>query len=141
MALGDFNDNVDAQTLTRDAGFVLWAPLAVRTNRAAVLFNLSGLLPPAARGTFYYGKERVWNSFDSISVSRGMLPGSPRMAVWQVVTNAYGPFVLQQQRDRYGHPLAFYRTRKKDEDGVLQDNYVTGYSDHFPVRMVLQAGP
>jgi len=143
VALGDFNDNVDAPTLTKEAGFALWSPAAVAaTNGSAVLFNLSGMLPPNKRGTFYYGKDRVWNSFDSMSVSRGMLPGAAQSAAWQVMTNTYGLFALPQQCDRYGHPLGFHRSRKKDENGVYQDTYVTGYSDHFPVRVVLQAvGP
>ena len=142
MALGDFNDNADAAILTTEAGFALWSPSAVvATNGATVLFNLSGLLAPAARGTFYYGKDRVWNSFDSMSVSRGMLPGAAQPSAWQVATNSYGPFALPQQRDRYGHPLSFHRARKKDENGVFHDTYITGYSDHFPVRVVLQAAP
>lgn len=140
VALGDFNDNVDSPMLTREAGLVLWSPAAVTaTNSQALLFNLSGMLEPKARGTFYYSKGRVWNSFDSISVSRGMLPGGARTSVWQVVTNSYGPFVLPQQRDKHGHPLGFHRSRKKDEAGEWQDSYMTGYSDHFPVRCVLQA--
>ena len=143
VALGDFNDNVDADSLTREAGFVLWNPAATpATNTTAVLFNLSGMLPPQARGTFYYSKDRIWNSFDSMCVSRGMLPGAACTSAWQVVTNSYGPFVLPQQCDRYGHPLPFHRSRRKDENGIYQDSYLTGYSDHFPVRCVLQpAGP
>jgi endonuclease/exonuclease/phosphatase family metal-dependent hydrolase len=140
MALGDFNDNVEAASLTRDAGFVLWPPAQpLATHGAAVLYNLSGLLSTEARGTYYYGKDRVWNSFDSISVSRGMLPGGAQTSVWQVVTNSYGPFVLPPQRDEAGRPLPFRRVRKKDATGVIRDTYLTGYSDHFPVRVVLQA--
>ena len=140
MALGDFNDNVDSPILTHAAGFALWSPSAVAaTNSPALLFNLSGMLPPQARGTFYYSKDRVWNSFDSMCVSRGMLPGGGRTSVWQVVTNSYGLFVLPQQRDDRGHPLGFHRSRKKDKNGEWQDTYLTGYSDHFPVRCVLQA--
>jgi endonuclease/exonuclease/phosphatase family metal-dependent hydrolase len=140
-ALGDFNDNVDAPSLTREAGFVPWraAPPPPATNGAAVLYNLSGLLGAEARGTYYYGKDRVWNSFDSISVSRGMLPGGASTSVWQVLTNSYGPFVLPRQRDEDGRPLPFHRVRKKDATGTLRDIYYTGYSDHFPVRVVLQA--
>ncbi len=142
VALGDFNDNVDASSLTKEAGFVPWSPAVVAvTNGTAVLFNLSGMLTPKARGTFYFSKDRVWNSFDSMSVSRGMLPGAAHTSAWQVVTNAYGPFVLPQQCDNHGHPLGFHRSRKKDENGVFQDSYITGYSDHFPVRCVLQAAP
>ena len=140
LALGDFNDSVDSPILTQEAGYVLWSPAAMAaTNSAAVLFNLSGLLAPAARGTFYFSRDRLWNSFDSMSVSRGMLPGAACTSTWQVVTNSYGAFVLPQQCDPHGHPLGFHHTRKKDGNGVLQDAYVTGYSDHFPVRVVLQA--
>ncbi len=139
-ALGDFNDNVEAASLTRDAGFVLWPPTQpLATNSMALLYNLSGMLSTEARGTYYYAKDRVWNSFDSISVSRGMLPGGAQTSVWQVVTNSYGPFVLPQQRDESGHPLPFHRVRKKDATGTIRDTYFTGYSDHFPVRVVLQA--
>ena len=142
VALGDFNDNIDAPSLTVEAGFALWNPVAfAAASGPAVLFNLSGLLPPEQRGTFYYGKDRAWNSFDSMSVSGGMLPGGARTSMWQVVTNSYGPFVLPQQRDRYGHPLSFNRSRKKDEDGIIRDSYITGYSDHFPVRVELLAAP
>jgi len=143
LALGDFNDNADSPIMTKEAGFVLWIPGAVVvTNGTAVLYNLSGMLAPNARGTFYYSKDRVWNSFDSMCVSRGMLPGAARSSAWQVATNSYGPFVLPQQCDKNGHPLPFHRARKKDENGILQDAYITGYSDHFPVRVVLQApGP
>lgn len=142
VALGDFNDNVDAPSLTRDAGFVPWNPVSPpATNRSAVLYNLSGMLTPTNRGTYYYGKDRVWNSFDSISVSRGMLPDGACTSAWQVVTNSYGPFVLPAQRDATGHPLPFHRVRKKDATGKIRDTYLTGYSDHFPVRVVLQAVP
>ncbi|MEI8244160.1 MAG: endonuclease/exonuclease/phosphatase family protein [bacterium] len=139
LALGDFNDNIDAASLTREAGFVPWTPQAAATNQAAVLYNLSGMLTGAvARGTYYYGKDRVWNSFDSISVSPGMLSGGALTSAWQVVTGSYGPFALPQQRDGEGRPLPFHRMRKKDERGVIRDTYFTGYSDHFPVRVVLQ---
>ena len=142
LALGDFNDNVDSPILTQEAGFPLWSPAALAaTNGAPVLFNLAGLLAPAARGTFYFKRDHLWNSFDSICVSRGMLPGAACTSAWLVVTNSYGPFVLPQQCDQHGHPLGFHRSRKKDENGVLQDTYITGYSDHFPVRVMLQAAP
>jgi endonuclease/exonuclease/phosphatase family metal-dependent hydrolase len=139
VAAGDFNDNVTSDILTNAALFVLGLPADVAPAPAGALYNLSGLLAPAERGTYYYGKDRVWNSFDSMSVSRAMLAGSGHASGWQVVTNGYGPFVLPQQRDAVGHPLPFHRVRRKDANGILRDNYLPGYSDHFPVRCVLQA--
>jgi hypothetical protein len=142
VALGDFNDNVDSSILTNDAGFALWSPAAAAaTNRGALLLNLSGLLTPAARATYYFGRDRIWNSFDSMSVSRGMLDGGAVTSAWLVATNRYGPFVLPQQRDADGQPLPFHRVRKKDGTGKIVDKYYTGYSDHFPVRVELLPAP
>jgi hypothetical protein len=140
VAIGDFNDNIDSAILTRDAGFALYDGTTA-SAATGTLHNLSGLLPVARRGTYYYGKDRIWNSFDSASVSRGMLPAAPRPAPWQVVTNTYGPFVLPQQQNVDGQPLAFRRVRKKDANGVIQDTYLTGYADHFPIRLELRPAP
>jgi endonuclease/exonuclease/phosphatase family metal-dependent hydrolase len=134
LAMGDFNDNVDSQVMTQEAGFRPWGAVA-GTGGTGTLYNLSGMLAVTNRGTFYYGKDRVWNSFDSISVSAGMLPAAPAPAAWQAATNAYGPFILSQQRDPEGRPLPFHRVRSK----AAGDVYLTGYSDHFPVRCELQA--
>jgi endonuclease/exonuclease/phosphatase family metal-dependent hydrolase len=140
VAVGDFNDNVDSDILTREAGFTLFDGTAA-SAQTGTLHNLAGLLPIAQRGTFYYSQSRTWNSFDSASVSRGMLPAAPHPAVWQVSTNSYGPFVLPQQRNAEGHPLPFRRVRKKDPDGVMRSTNLTGYADHFPIRLVLRAAP
>jgi len=140
VAVGDFNDNVDSDILTREAGFTLYDGTAAAAQ-TGTLHNLAGLLPIAQRGTFYYGQGRTWNSFDSASVSRGMLPAAPHPAVWQASTNSCGPFVLPQQRNAEGHPLPFRRVRKKDADGVIWSTYLTGYADHFPIRLELRAAP
>lgn len=138
LAMGDFNDNVNSAILTGEARFVPWGA-AAGGGAAATLCNLAGCLPETNRATYYYGKDRVLNSFDSISVTLGMLPGAAWPAPWRVATNACGPFVLPQQRGRDGTPLPFHRVRKKDENGVVRDEYLAGYSDHFPVRCVLEA--
>jgi endonuclease/exonuclease/phosphatase family metal-dependent hydrolase len=139
IVAGDFNDNVESMVLTNVAAFVPYQP---RTNGVpvmlGVLYNLSGLLPPEQRGTFYYSLEKHWNSFDSICVSRGMLPKISRPAPWRVAAEAgaYGVFALPQQCDRKGHPISFHLAHAKDGDV-----YITGYSDHLPVRVVLEPGP
>ena len=138
LAMGDFNDNVESAVMTGEARFAPWGAVA-GTAATGTLYNLSGCLAETNRVTYYYGKDRVWNSFDSVSVSPGMLPGAAQPAAWQAATNAYGPFVLPTQRDADGHPLPFHRVRKKDETGQIRDTYLTGFSDHFPVRCVLEA--
>lgn len=140
VAVGDFNDNVDSVILTHEADFTLYDGTAT-SAATGTLHNLAGLLPITQRNTYYYNQGRAWNSFDSASVSRGMLPAATRPAPWRVNTNAYGPFVLPQQRNAAGQPLAFRRVRKKDADGKIWSTYLTGYADHFPIRIELHAVP
>ena len=132
VATGDFNDHVDSDILIQEARFVPWPP-ATELPVETLLHNLSGLLPPKRRGTYYYSKNRVWNSFDSISVSPGMLPGSPAPAAWQAETNTYGIFISAVQTNTAGWPLSYWRARAVSTRARPQ----IGYSDHFPVRVVL----
>jgi endonuclease/exonuclease/phosphatase family metal-dependent hydrolase len=136
VATGDFNDLVDSEILVRSAGLVPWPPGPGHPTNA-LLHNLSGLLPPASRGTYYYSRNRVWNSFDSISVSPGMLPGAEKPAAWQAVTNTYAIFVSSAQTNAAGRPLSYWRARSATTSGRRR----IGYSDHFPVRVELHAWP
>ncbi len=133
LATGDFNDQVDSDILTKEAGFVLWPSAATPDLRKALLFNLSGLLPADARGTYYYSKNRVWNTFDSMSVSSGMLPGAAEPAPWQAATNTYGRFIGDTQTNAAGWPLSYWRALRT-ETGRRK----VGVSDHFPVRVELR---
>jgi|688.fasta_scaffold32371_7 endonuclease/exonuclease/phosphatase family metal-dependent hydrolase len=136
IATGDFNDLVTSDILIHSAGFVPWPPaLGHPTN--ALLNNLSGLLPPASRGTYYFSRNRVWNSFDSISVSPGMLPGSDTPAAWQAATNTYAIFISSAQTNSAGRPLSYWRARSEHTSGRRR----IGYSDHFPVRVELRSLP
>jgi endonuclease/exonuclease/phosphatase family metal-dependent hydrolase len=132
LATGDFNDHVDSAILIHSAGFVPWPP-DPRHPTNALLHNPSGLFPPASRGTYYYSRNRVWNSFDSIAVSPGMLPGSDAPAAWQVATNTYAIFVSGSQTNAAGRPLSYWRARSAHTSGRQR----IGYSDHFPVRVEL----
>jgi endonuclease/exonuclease/phosphatase family metal-dependent hydrolase len=136
VATGDFNDLVDSDILVHSAGFVPW-PSRPDHPTNALLHNLSGLLPPAGRGTYYYSRNRVWNSFDSISVSPGMLPGAAKPAAWQTMTNTYAIYVSSVQTNAAGWPLSYWRARQAATRGRQR----VGYSDHFPVRVELRALP
>lgn len=136
IATGDFNDLVDSDILVQSAGFVPWPP-APGSPTNGLLHNLSGLLPPASRGTYYFSRNRVWNSFDSISVSPGMLPGADTPAAWQAVTNTYAIFISSAQTNAAGRPLSYWRARSEHTSGRRR----IGYSDHFPVRVELHALP
>lgn len=132
LATGDFNDQVDSSILTTEAGFVLW-PCTPPSHPNALLYNLSGLLPPNARGTYYYSKNKVWNTFDSMSVSPGMLPNAAVPAAWQVATNTYGRFISDAQTNAAGRPLSYWRALRTEKG-----RRKVGVSDHFPIRVELR---
>ncbi len=134
LAAGDFNDQVESDILVKEAGFVPWPPDPDRPAEA-LLHNLSGLLPPKGRGTYYYSRNKVWNSFDSISVSPAMLPDAAQPAAWQVATNTYALFVSNVQTNASGWPLSYWRALRTQK-GRLK----VGTSDHFPVRVELRPG-
>lgn len=132
LAAGDFNDEIDSGILTKEAGLVPW-PAAAPAAGKALLFNLSGLLPAAARGTYYYSRNKVWHSFDSMSVSPGMLPCAAEPAPWQVATNTYGRFIGGTQTNAAGRPLSYWRALRTGTG-----RRKAGISDHFPVRVELR---
>jgi len=135
LILGDFNDNVTSTILAQDAGLSLDEGL-VRTNATKRLFwNLSGLLPEQERGTYYYAAAKRWNSFDSISVSPGMLTNSLPSAPWQAMPETYSIFKYPDHVQTNGAPKPFRYVRSK----VDGNRMVMGFSDHFPVRVELRA--
>lgn len=141
LVMGDFNDNLDGLA-PGIAGFSLDMDevLSSGTN----LFCLSSLLPDdrKSRGTYYYSRDKTWNSFDTINVSRGLLTSDPSLASpWIVQTNSYEIYATPKQRFGTNGPSykaeAPYPFRKLRVDGKWK--FCTGYSDHFPVRVVIQA--
>ena len=134
VVAGDFNDNVTSPILVQEAGFSLDEEL-VRTNQVQQLFwNLSGRLPERERGSYYYAAAKRWNSFDSISVSPGMLTNSLLTARWQVNPETYSIFKYSDQIQTNGAPKPFRYIRSK----VDGNRMVMGFSDHFPVRVELE---
>jgi endonuclease/exonuclease/phosphatase family metal-dependent hydrolase len=135
LVTGDFNDMVNSPILVQTAGFSLSEEL-VRTNTAKrLLWNLSGTLPESAWGTYYYAAAKRWSSFDSISVTPGMLTNSLSAAPWQVKPETYSIFKYPDHVDTNGVPRPFRYIRSK----VDGNRMVMGYSDHYPVRVELKA--
>jgi predicted extracellular nuclease len=135
LVLGDFNDNVESPILVRDAGLSLDGAL-VRTNAAKRLFwNLSSLFSEEERGSYYYAAAKRWNSFDSISVSPGMLTNSTPTAPWHVKAETYSIFKYPEhvQTNRTPKPFRYIRSKANGNKMVM------GFSDHFPVRVEVNA--
>jgi endonuclease/exonuclease/phosphatase family metal-dependent hydrolase len=134
VVAGDFNDQVTSPIMNDTAGFVLDKRQVLSDGRGMLLFNLSGGLPPDGRGTYWYNAGKVWNSFDCINVTRGMLPGAEPPAPWRVCEETYRIFKTPAQLDEDGHPVPFRFVRSKEKGNAFK----TGYSDHFPVLVELE---
>ncbi|MEI6645324.1 MAG: endonuclease/exonuclease/phosphatase family protein [bacterium] len=135
LVTGDFNDMVTSPILVNDAGFSLTKADVQKNTKKHLLWNLSGMLPETARGTYYYAATKRWSSFDSMSVSYGMLTNSFPSASWQVRPETYSIFKYPDHVDLNGSPKPFRYIRSK----VAGNRMVMGYSDHFPVRVELKA--
>ena len=146
LSLGDYNEDLDGPAFEHG--------LQSANDRATALaslkrrldafrpFNLIGDIPPKARGSFFYARRKVWNTFDAIIVvPRMLLPPSEPGPAWRVgapkETVTFRPPEMRWGDD--GRPKAYRRSRKYGPDGEVEDEnyYAEGYSDHFPVLTVL----
>ncbi|MEI7900983.1 MAG: endonuclease/exonuclease/phosphatase family protein [bacterium] len=137
LVAGDFNDGPRSTILTEDAGFVADEQRVRGDLSGRLLLNLSGRLPVEVRGTYYYSPAKQWNLMDAMNVTPGMLEGATSAAPWRVRKGSYSVFKSQAQCSESGAPLPFRRVRNKE----VGDVYLTGYSDHFPVRVELEVPP
>jgi len=135
LVAGDFNDAPASPILTEAAGLDPDERRVRGDASGRLLFNLAGSLPETARATYYYAAAKQWNTMDSISVTRGMLEGVEPASAWRVKKYGYRVFKSPAQCSETGAPLPFRRVRNKE----VGDVFLTGYSDHFPVRVELEA--
>jgi len=135
LLTGDLNDNIDCDILEKNAGLALKREM-LRVD-PTLLFNLSADLPAKARGTYYYASGKKWNSFDSISVSAGMLDAFTPAAPWRVVPGSYTLFRFPAHLDDDGRPSPFRFVRSKAKG----NRFIYGYSDHLPVCVALERPP
>ncbi len=134
---GDFNDNCDGASLRLGLhATVLRAELA-DVAEGPVLYNMVGDIPETERGSYYYARRKVWNTFDGIVVPPAMLraPGEAGPA-WRLSTATphAGVYKPDQGTDEDGRPKPFRRVRKKDGT----DEFMDGCSDHFPLWVDFQ---
>lgn len=131
MVVGDFNDDFDDPSVTEHLLSVSDRSQVLADEEGRHLYNLHAALPNESNGTFYYRAGKAWNSFDTVSVSRGMLTGASGYRVketdYAIVAK---PFMVTTN----GTPKAF---RKIYDRKTRRRPYQEGYSDHFPVRAVL----
>ena len=130
MMMGDFNDDVTSPILMKDGG--LLASRSLLKANPLCLFNLSSDIHQTKRGTYFYHPKKVWNSFDSMSVSASLLDAT--IGTWTVQEGSYHLFKYPKHADANNRPMSFRLVRPKVGDSY----YVYGYSDHFPVMVTLE---
>jgi len=135
VVAGDFNDDFDAPALLDVLGSTTNLALAAAPGGPR-LFNLHAGLDPAKRGTIYYRKGKKWNSFDSMHVSRALLDPGLSPGGWKVSRDSYEVFSRPYML-RDGIPLPY---RIGSQPGTKKRVYLTGFSDHLPVRVSLELG-
>ncbi len=135
LVAGDFNDAPESPILVDAAGFVPDEKRVRADTSGRFLFNLAASLPKESRATYYYAAGKKWNVMDSISATRGMLDGVEPGAPWRVAKDGYSVFKTPAQHDADGIPIPFRFVRSKTKGNAFK----TGYSDHFPVRVKLEA--
>lgn len=135
VVAGDFNSDIDTSFLVETAGFLTDLKKLKNDKNSRKLYNLAAGLPEKDRKTYYYARGKTWNSLDSISVTRGMLDIGPA-APWKVKKDSYKVYKPEKITFKgLGSPLPFKRVRSKK----YGDRFVSGYSDHFAVYVVLEA--
>lgn len=136
VVMGDFNDNFDEPSLAEGLRSVSAREALAEEAAGGSLVNLHAGLPADQRGTLFFNREQVWNSFDSMHVTAGMLDSAT--AGWKVTAGSYG--VLRDARllDAQGHPKPFRLVYNRE---TRKHFYQYGYSDHLPIRVRLRLEP
>lgn len=129
---GDFNDDCDGESIQNG--------LLTVVNREALntvlegkypFYHLVGEQPLESRGSFYYARRKVWNTFDGVVIPPTMLrPLDQKGPTWRLSQSEphVGVYRPKDGTDNEGRPKPFRRVRKKDGT----DEYMLGCSDHFP---------
>ena len=136
--LGDFNEDCDDVTMLNSLKVSKTRNQTLKhTDGDLALYHLAFDLPKNKRGTYYYARRSVWNSFDGIIVPATLLgENTSSKCYWRVKDKkSYQVFVLPEMKEPGdGRPRAFRRVRIK---GKPNNYYEEGYSDHFPVLTIL----
>jgi predicted extracellular nuclease len=127
VIMGDLNDDpIDKSVLT-----TLGAGGDAAATPATGLFN--PFLPMFRRGYGTLAYDDQWNLFDNIIVS-GEVANGPGLKLYKPSRNKYygnifdRPFLKQTEGQYKHYPLRTF----------IGDNFMNGYSDHFPVFIIIK---
>jgi predicted extracellular nuclease len=124
IIMGDFNDYPTDESMVK----YLQAKNYEKETNQGILFNLMFPIIEKNRGT--HKTQEFWGCLDQFIVSKSLLDGQN---CWQVVNREaviFDASFLLVPDEKYGG-LKTFRT-------YLGPKYLGGYSDHLPVKIVLQ---
>jgi len=114
IIMGDFNDNPNAESIK------------TLTDSGLLINPMQQLLSPQKGSANYKGK---WSLFDQILLSHSLLNYAPKTHSF-TKADIFAPQFLREWKGRYrGNP---FRT-------FIGKRYAGGYSDHFPVYVILKS--
>jgi predicted extracellular nuclease len=123
LVMGDFNDEPFDRSITEYAKSTVSRDRVQKARNVPWLYNLMWEVMGSRAGTFYYCD--AFNILDQFMVSRGMLIDNAKLKVRQDSIR----IEVYPETSKNGIPRKFGRPVKDlDEDG---------YSDHFPISLVL----
>jgi predicted extracellular nuclease len=123
LVMGDFNDEPFDRSITEYAKSTVSRDRVQKARNVPWLYNLMWEVMGSRSGTFYYCD--AFNILDQFMVSRGMLIDNAKLKVRQDSIR----IEVYPETSKNGIPRKFGRPVKDlDEDG---------YSDHFPISLVL----
>ena len=127
MAMGDFNDEPFSRAMTDYALSTSNKRKVINSRSSPRLFNLMSVESGKGIGSMYYSGPFL---FDQILVSKGMIKSTAKLAVKEgtAVVESFS----EMEYGSYKSPRRFGRPSRKSS--YNQD----GFSDHFPVSVVLQ---
>lgn len=121
LYMGDLNDDPVNVSLTRHLRATGNKAKAVR----GTLFN--PMFEPYQKGIGTLAWRDSWNLFDQICVSPGLVTGAVGRYKYYGVRIFNEPYLRQKEGNFAGYPFRTY----------VGDAYQEGYSDHFPVFLIL----
>jgi predicted extracellular nuclease len=123
LVMGDFNDEPFNRSITEYAKSTVSADRVLNAHSVPWLYNLMWEAIGSRAGTFYYSD--AYNVLDQFMVSRGMLVDNAKLKVQQ------GSIRIEvfPEMSKNGIPRKFGRP----SEALDQE----GYSDHFPISLVL----
>lgn len=121
LYMGDLNDDPVNSSITRE----LRASGDKNRVTGNILFN--PMYDPYQKGIGSLAWRDSWNLFDQIVINRALLTGEGGRYRYYGVRIFNEPYLRQQEGNFSGYP---FRT-------FVGDTYQAGYSDHFPVFLIL----